>query len=239
MNINFDSSIVTKVVEIFSGMPVIRSIVVTLCFILAFVVYITAGSWSTYIDNKLNNPNQYESFKPQKYDISKDKLDSINKSLDKYILGYPDDISMILVYKFVPDNNTFYQGRVLVTDKENQALKIDPKIYHFDWLPISAFSAETNTLLRGKIYVVEISKIYTEYLKPENEARNEYLSPINFPAIVQDGSLYLVSVPIKYTNIEGYVTVYFKRVPKDLNEAEQFQLIAQKVVSDVGYYISF
>lgn len=239
MNINFDSSIVTKVLEIFSGMPVIRSIVVTLCFVIGFVVYITAGSWSTYIDNQLNNSNQYESFKPQKYNISKDKLDSINKSLDKYILGYPNDISMIVVYKFVPDNNTFYQGRILVTDKENQDLKIDPTLYHFDWLPISAFSAETNTLLKGKIFFVEISKIYTEYLKSENESRNEYLSPINFPAIVQDGSQYLVSVPIKYTNIEGYVAVYFKQVPRNANDAEQYQRIAQKIVSDVGYYISF
>lgn len=220
-------------------MPVIRTIVVTLCFIVGFFVYITAGSWETYINNKLNNQQQYESFKPQKYDISKDKMENISKSLDKYFLKYSNDISMILVYKFVPDNNTFYQGRVLVTDKENTEMNIDIKPYNLDWLPISAFSSETNTLLRGKIYSVEIAKIYTEYLDPSNESRNEYLSPINFPAIVQDGSLYLVSVPVKYTTIEGYVTVYFKRVPKDLNEAEVYQAIAQKIVNEVGYYISF
>ncbi|EPE1232678.1 hypothetical protein ACSGOQ_005954, partial [Escherichia coli] len=191
------------------------------------------------INNKLNNPEQYESFKPHKYTISPEKLESIDKSLYKYVSANSEDIAMVLVYKFVPDNNTFYQGRVLVTDETNASMGINIKPYNLDWLPISAFSAETNTLLRGKIFCVEISKIYTEYLNPENEARNEYLSPINFPAIVQDGGVYLVSVPIKYTSIEGYVSVYFKRVPKNAEEAEKFQQMATKVVNEVGYYISF
>lgn len=220
-------------------MPVIRTIVVTLCLVLGFVVYITSSSWETYINNKLNNPEQFESFRPHKYTIAPDKLESIDKSLYKFISTNSEDISMVLVYKFVPDNNTFYQGRVLVTDETNASMGINVKPYNLEWLPISAFSAETNTLLRGKVFSVEISKIYTDYLNPDNEARNEYLSPINFPAIVADGSVYLVSVPIKYTSIEGYVSVYFKRVPKDAEEAEKFQLIAQKVVNEVGYYISF
>ena len=221
------------------GMPVIRTIVVTLCFVLGFVVYITSSSWETYINNKLNSPEQNESFKPHKYTIPADKLESIDKSLYKYVSSNANDISMILVYKFVPDNNTFYQGRVLVTDKTNSNMSINLKMYNLDWLPISAFSAQTNTLLRGKIYSVEISKIYTEYLNPTNEARNEYPTPINFPAMVQKGSAYLVSVPVKYTSIEGYVSVYFKRVPSTPEEAERFQVLAQRVVNEVGYYISF
>ncbi|USL83733.1 structural protein [Escherichia phage A4] len=220
-------------------MPVVRTIVATLCIVLGFVVYITSNSWQTYINNKLNNPDQYESFKPQKYSISQDKMDNINKSLERYVSANHEDIAMILVYKFVPDNNTFYQGRVLVTDRENSSMGINVKTYNMEWLPISAFSAETNTLLRGKIFFVEISKIYTEYLDPSNEARNEYLSPINFPAIVQDGSKYMVSVPIKYTAIEGYVSVYFKRTPKDLKETAKFQEISQNIVNEIGYYISF
>lgn len=221
------------------GMPVIRTIVVTLCLVLGFVVYITSSSWETYINNKLNHPEQFESFKPLKYTIAPEKLESIDKSLYRYVSTNSDDIAMVLVYKFVPDNNTFYQGRVLVTDETNASMGLNIKSYNLDWLPISAFSAETNTLLRGKIFCVEISKIYTEYLNPNIEERNEYLSPINFPAIVQDGGVYLVSVPIKYTSIEGYVSVYFRRVPQNAEEAEKFQQLAQKIVNEVGYYISF
>lgn len=239
MKIDFDTGLVSKILDLFTGLTVIRSIVLTICFVLMFAVYITAGSWSTFIDNKLNNPSTQEMFKPAKFDIAPEKLLSINKSLDKFVVRNSEDVAMVLVYKFVPENDTFYQGRVLVTDKTNTQMEIDTSRYNWAWLPISAFRAESNTLLKGKAYVVELRKIYTDYLKPEYDARDEYLSPINFPAIVADGSEYLVSVPIRYTNIEGYVSVYFKRVPKDLNEAEKFQRIATQIASDVGYYISF
>lgn len=140
------------------GMPVIRTIVVTLCLVLGFVVYITSSSWETYINNKLNHPEQFESFKPHKYTISPEKLESIDKSLYKYVSANTDDIAMVLVYKFVPDNNTFYQGRVLVTDETNASMGLNIKSYNLDWLPISAFSAETNTLLRGKYFALKFLK---------------------------------------------------------------------------------
>lgn len=239
MNINFDTGVISKILEIFSGMTVGRTIVVTFCFVLMFGVYITAGSWSTYIDNKLNNSTQGELFKPAKYNISQDKLDSINSSLSKYLQKYPADIGMILVYKFVPDNDTFYQGRVLVTGKTNPDTELSIEKYHLAWLPISAFRAQSNTLLKGKMYSVEIQKIYTEYLSPNNDERDEYLTPINFPSIVHDGANYLVSCPVRYNDVEGYVSVYFKNIPTTPDQIALYQNIAQQVVNEVGYYISF
>lgn len=238
MNINFDTSVLTKILDLFTGATLSKTIVLTMCGIIVYLVYITAGSWSTYIDNKLNHSTQSELFKPAKYNISRDNLNAINSNLERHLKQSPD-VNMILVYKFVPDNDTFYQGRVLVTEKHDPTSNIDVNSYHLDWLPISAFRAQTNTLLKGKIYAVELEQIYTTYLKPEYDARDEYLSPINFPTIVNDGSKYMISVPVRYTNIEGYVSVYFKHVPSNAAEAELFTQIAIQVTTDVGYYISF
>lgn len=239
MNINFDTGVINKILDIFSGLTPLRAIVVTACVTLMFALYVTSDSWSTYIDNKLNNTTQGELFKPAKYNISPENLGSVNAGADRFIIKYSDDIAMILVYKFVPDNDTFYQGRVLVTGKVNSKTNLAYDRYHINWLPISAFRAQSNTLLKGKVYTVELEKITNVYLKPDYEARDEYLSPINFPAMVYDGAKYLVSAPIRYTNIEGYVSVYFMRIPVSVEETTKFNDIAIQVASEIGYYISF
>lgn len=239
MNINFDTGVINKILDIFSGLTPLRAVVVTLCMAVMFALYVTAGSWSTYIDNKLNSTTQGELFKPAKYNISDENLNYVNSGLDRYIVKYSNEVAMILVYKFVPDNDTFYQGRVLVTGKSNPKTDLVYDKYHINWLPISAFRVQSNTLLKGKVYSVQIDKIYKEYLKPEYEARDEYLSPINFPAMVHDGAKYLVSAPIRYHNIEGYVSVYFMNPPASEEDVVKFNEIATQVAGDVGYYISF
>lgn len=239
MNINFDTGVINKILDIFSGLSPLRAIVVTACMVLMFALYITSDSWSTYIDNKLNSTTQSELFKPAKYNISPDNLASVNGGAERFIVKYSDDIAMILIYKFVPDNDTFYQGRVLVSGRVNSKTSLSYDKYHINWLPISAFRAQSNTLLKGKVYNVDVEKITTEYLKPDYEARDEYLSPINFPAMVHDGAKYLVSAPIRFTNIEGYVSVYYMRVPTSDEEAKKFNDIAVQVASEIGYYIAF
>jgi hypothetical protein len=239
MNINFDSGMITKILEIFSGMPIIRTFVITFCFLVGFVVYQTSDSWIKYFDTTLNHQTQSELFKPAKSNISPEAIKNIESALVDTMNQHKDKIGMMLVYKFVPDNNTFYQGRILVSGLTNSSTNLDIKKYHGEWLPISAFRAQTNTLLNGQIYTEEIQKIYTTYMSPDNEKREEYLSPINFPAIVNDGATYMVSVPVRYSKIEGYVSVYFKTVPKDQKELTEYISIAKQLVSDVGYYISF
>ena len=239
MKIDFDTAMITKILDIFSSLSPLRAIVVTACFILMGGLYVTSESWSTYIDNKLNNSTSGELFKPAKYKISPENLNSVNDGANRFILKYSDDIAMILVYKFVPDNDTFYQGRVLVTGQVSQKTNLVYDKYHLNWLPISAFRAQSNTLLKGKIYSVDLQRITSEYLKPDYEARDEYLSPINFPSMVYDGAKYLVSAPIRYNSIEGYVSVYFLKVPESEEEAAEYNNIAIQVASEVGYYISF
>ncbi|MCP0435645.1 hypothetical protein KU599_07205 [Salmonella enterica subsp. enterica serovar Mbandaka] len=239
MNINFDTGVIGKILELFSGMSIIKSFVVTVCFVVMFVVYQTSDAWIKYFDTTLNHQTQSELFKPSKLNMSPDALSNIESYAKKAIDKKSDILAMILVYKFVPDNNTFYQGRVLVSAVVNPDTKLDFKKYHGEWLPISAFRAQTNTLLNGKVYTEEIEKIYTEYLSPTNEKREEYLSPINFPAMVNDGAKYMVSVPVRYSKIDGYVSVYYKRIPETNEEKDLYIQIAKQVVSDVGYYISF
>lgn len=239
MNINFDSGMITKILEIFSGMTIVRTFVITICFLFGFMVYQTSDVWIKYIDTTLNHQTQSELFKPAKANISPQAVDNIESSLKKMMVANQDTVGMVLVYKFVPDNNTFYQGRILVSGITNPDTNLDIKKYHVEWLPISAFRAQTNTLLNGKIYTEDIQKIYTTYMAPDNEKREEYLSPINFPAIVHDGATYMVSVPVRYSKIDGYVSVYFKSVPKDQKELNDYITIAKQLVSDVGYYISF
>lgn len=239
MNINFDSGMITKILEIFSGMPIVRTFVITFCFLIGFMVYQTSDVWIKYFDTTLNHQTQSELFKPATTNISPQAKDKIHVVLEDTISKNSSTMAMALVYKFVPDNNTFYQGRILVDGVSNPSTNLDIKKYHGEWLPISAFRAQTNTLLNGKIYSEEIEKIYTVYMSPDNEKQDEYLSPINFPAIVEDGAHYMVSVPVKYTKIDGYVSVYFKTVPKDQKERDEYIRIAKQLVSDVGYYISF
>lgn len=239
MNINFDSGMITKILEIFSGMPIVRTFVVTLCFLIGFMVYQTSDVWIKYFDTTLNQQSHSEMFKPAKTNISSKALSNIHSALESTVSRNSSIMAMAIVYKFVPDNDTFYQGRILVDGVVNKSTKLDISKYHGEWLPISAFRAQTNTLLNGKIYSEEISNIYTKHMAPDNEKRDEYLSPINFPAIVADGAKYMVSVPVRYTKIDGYVSVYFMEVPKDDEEKAEYIKIAKQLVSDVGYYISF
>lgn len=238
MNINFDSGMITKILEIFSGMPIVRTFVITLCFLVGFMVYQTSDVWIKYFDTTLNQTHS-EMFKPAKTNISSQALSNIHSALENSVTKNSSVMAMAIVYKFVPDNDTFYQGRILVDGVVNKSTKLDITKYHGEWLPISAFRAQTNTLLNGKIYTEEIANIYTKYMAPDNEKRDEYLSPINFPAIFEDGARYMVSVPVRYTKIDGYVSVYFLAVPKDEKEKEEYIKIAKQLVSDVGYYISF
>lgn len=239
MNINFDSGMITKILEIFAGMRTFKAIAFVLCIVFGFVVYKTSDAWIKYFDNTLNHQTQSELFTPAKSNISSLAISSIDVLIKKSLQQNSDDVGMISVYKFVPDNNTFYQGRVLVTSVTNPDTKLDISKYHVDSVPISAFRAQTNTLLNGKIYAEEIEKIYTTYMAPDNEKREEYLSPINFPAIVNDGAKYMVSVPVRYAKIEGYVSVYFKTVPKDQEEMDKYIEIAKKLAGEVGYFITF
>lgn len=239
MNINFDSDMVTKILEIFAGMRTFKAIAFVLCIVFGFVVYKTSDAWIQYFDTTLNHQTQSELFKPAKSNISSVAVASIDSILKKSIQQNSESVGMMAVFKFVPDNNTFYQGRVLVASTSNPDTNLDIKKYHVESLPISAFRAQSNTLLNGKIFAEEIEKIYTTYMAPDNERRDEYLSPINFPEIVQDGAKYMVSVPVRYAKIEGYVTVLFKQVPRDDAEKTRYIAIAQKLAVDVGYFLTF
>lgn len=239
MNINFDSGLITKILEIFAGMRTFKAITFVLCIVFGFIVYKTSDAWIQYFDNTLNHQTQSELFKPARSNISSIAVASIDSILKKSMQQNSESVGMMAVFKFVPDNNTFYQGRVLVSSIANPDTNLDIRKYHVDSLPISAFRAQTNTLLNGKIFTAEIEKIYTEYIAQDNERRDEYLSPINFPEMFSDGAKYMVSVPVRYAKIEGYVSVYFKSVPKDQDEINRYISVAQKLSSDVGYFLTF
>lgn len=239
MNINFDTDVFKKILDVFSRMSALRSIVMTLCLVSMLVVYLTADSWTTYIDNRLNNPNQYSSISSQSYELPPEKKVGTDAILKSYINQYRTDIAMVLVYKFVPDSETFYQGRVMVSGATNPDYRLKFEKYNLSSLPISAFRAQTNVILKGKTFSANIEQIYSEYLMPENDLRDEYLSPINFRAIDCDAGKYLISVPVQSSRVVGYVSVYFTAVPKDSKQLEHYLSIARSVAGDAGYYIAY
>lgn len=238
MNINFDTDIIKKILDVFSKMSAFRSIIMTLCLVFAFVVYLTADSWTAYVEAKLNTSTQNSMFVPATYKLSPQNELSLNTLMQEYIQK-DDDIAMILVYKFVPDD-TFYQGRTLVSGQVNSNTKLDIGRYNLKWIPISALRAQSNEILSGRGFSSNIKQIYSDYLQPDSVVRDAFLSPVNFHAIYNDGARYVVSIPVRSTHIEGYVSVYFRSVPDGTPEsALAYESIAKAIASDCGYYITF
>ncbi|QXO12555.1 hypothetical protein pEaSNUABM49_00309 [Erwinia phage pEa_SNUABM_49] len=235
---NINADVIKKILEVFSRMSALRILITALCLIMMGVVYLTAGSWTSYVDSRFNSLQQNEMFKPATYRISPQNLGNINSSITGFI-QQNNEIAMILVYKLVPENDTFYQGRVLVTGATNKNTSLNIDKYNLKWLPISAFRAQSNLILKGKVFIGDIGVICNEYLQPDNELRDEYLSPVNLHAIYNDGAKYMISVPIRSNRVEGYISVYFKSVPETDEEAQQFMSIAKAAAGDTGYYISF
>lgn len=235
---NINTDVIKKILEVFSRMSALRILMTALCLIMMGVVYLTAGSWTSYIDSRFNSLQSDEMFKPATYRISTQNLENINSSISGFI-QQNNKIAMVLVYKLVPENDTFYQGRVLVTGITNKNTSLNIDKYNLKWLPISSFRAQSNLILKGKIFIGNIEVICNEYLQPDNELRDEYISPVNLHAIYNDGAKYMISIPIRSNRVEGYISVYFKSVPVTDEEAQQFMSIAKSAASDIGYYISF
>lgn len=235
---NIYADVIKKILEVFSRMSALRIIITAFCLIMMGVVYLTSNSWTTYIDSRFNSLQQNEMFKPATYNINPKNLSNINMTISDYIQQHTD-IGMILVYKLVPENDTFYQGRVLVTGATSKSTNLNIERYNLKWLPISAFRAQSNIILKGKIFKADISTICNEYLQPDNELRDEYLSPANMNAIYNDGAKYMISVPVKTNRVEGYISVYFRSIPNSDQQAEDFLNMAKSIAGETGYYISY
>ncbi len=235
---NINADVIKKILEVFSRMSALRMIALSMCLTMLGVVYVTSDTWSAYIGSRFNSIQQTEMFKPATYTIKAENLSSINATLGSFI-QQNNDAAMILVYKLVPENDTFYQGRVLVTGVTSKSTNLNLEKYNLKWLPISAFRAQSNMILKGKTFIGDIGVITREYLQPDNELRDEYLSPANLMAIYNDGAKYIISVPIKTTRIEGYISIYFKNVPSSDEQAKQFLDIATSIAGETGYYISY
>jgi hypothetical protein len=235
---NINADVIKKILEVFSRMSALRMIVLSLCLTMVGGAYVTSDSWSAWVSSKLTGSQQSDMFKPATYVPKPQNLMSINSTLSGYVQKN-DEVGMILVYKLVPENDTFYQGRVLVTGITSKNTNLNFEKYNLKWLPISAFRAQSNMILKGKTFVGDIGVICREYLNPDNELRDEYLSPVNIVAIYNDGAKYMVSVPIKTNRIEGYISVFFTKVPSDSNELQRYIDMATTIASETGYYISY
>lgn len=235
---NINADVIKKILEVFSRMSALRMVVLTLCLTMLGGAYVTSDSWSAWLGSKLTSSQQSDMFKPATYVPKPQNLASINSTISGYVQRN-DEVGMILVYKLVPENDTFYQGRVLVTGITSKNTNLNFEKYNLRWLPISAFRAQSNMILKGKTFVGDIGVICREYLNPDNELRDEYLSPVNIVAIYNDGAKYMVSVPIKTNRIEGYVSVFFTKVPADSKELQRYIDMATSISGETGYYISY
>jgi len=235
---NINADVIKKILEVFSRMSALRMVVLTLCLTMLGGAYVTSDSWSAWLGSKLTSSQQSDMFKPATYVPKPQNLVSINSTISGYVQKN-DEVGMILVYKLVPENDTFYQGRVLVTGITSKNTNLNFDKYNLRWLPISAFRAQSNMILKGKTFTGDIGVICHEYLNPDNELRDEYLSPVNIVAIYNDGAKYMVSVPIKTNRIEGYVSVFFTKVPADDKELQRYIDLAISIAGETGYYISY
>ena len=239
MNIKFDTDIIKKILDVFSKLSAFQSIILTLCLAFGWMVYVTSDSWTSYIDAKLNSPSSKEQFEPAIYKLPPENELNLNRLMKDHIQKN-DDVAMIAVYKFVPDT-TYFQGRTLVTSQINEHTNLSIERYNMKWLPISALRAQSNSLLNGKIFSSDIQQIYSDYLQPASENRDEYLSPVNFHAIYSDGAKYMVSVPVRTSHVIGYVSVYFRSSPDKNNPdaIKAYENTAKRIAADCGYYITF
>lgn len=234
---NINADVIKKILEVFSRMSAIRMFAFSVCALFLGAAYITSDSWSAYIGSKFNSMTQSTSA-VESYQVSPQTLSSINATIGG-IIQQNDELAMILVYKLVPKNDTFYQGRVLVTGITSKNTNLNIEKYNLKWLPISAFRAQSNMILNGKTFIGNIGVICREYLQPDNELRDEYLSPGNLNAVYNDGAKYMISVPIKTSRIEGYVSVFFRNVPETDEQAQQYLNVAKAIAGETGYYISY
>lgn len=233
----FDT-IITKALEFASQVTNTKIILVALIAVLAYVLFITKDSISTFVHVSVENATRTEYYIPKDLNISKGNIENIQKSARSF-MDANQRICMIAVYKFVPDHDTFYQGRILVTSGAQLNSKINPDKYNIKWLPISALSAQMRLILKGKIFTADLKQVLTEFLKPGSEVRDEYLSPVNLNSLYMDGARYVVSVPVYSNRVIGYVSVVFDTVPQNPDEVLEFTELAKSVAGDTGYYISF
>lgn len=230
--------IIAKIMDFVEKTTIPKIFAVAVIALCGYILYLASPSIKTYVENELNSNSKIEYFAPTDVRVSPENISTINEIVDGYVQK-DKNIGLVLVYKFVPDHDTFFQGRLLVTGIANKNTRLSPNKYNLRWIPISAFRAQSNMILKGKIFVSKVEDIYSLYLQPDNELRDEYLSPINYHAMFNDGAKYVISVPIKVERIVGYVSVYFTKVPENLEETESFMNTAKMIASDSGYYISF
>lgn len=232
---NFD--LVAKILEHLSKLSISKMIVFALVLSFLYFIFLMTEPAKSYFEHKFSQ-GQVLYFDPSSVKISPEKVVQLQGTIKHYIKKYPN-IGMVLVYKFVPDHDTFYQGRVMIASIANDGTELNPDRYNMSWLPISAFRAESNPILNSRYFTAELDDINGVFSQPTYEYRDEYLSPINFHAIYHDGGRYIVAVPVRTDKIIGYVSVYFTDIPKDPNVVKQYIDIAKIVAVDAGYYISF
>lgn len=209
------------------------------CFLIAilYLLYVLEEPIRTYGEYLVSSNQQVSSFEPR-YELTAEKKERVEKILQHYITRN-DNVAMILLYKFVPDQDTFFQGRVVIASAVARNTELRPaNDYRLDWLPISALRAESNKILSGHSFSVSVNDITNSYLQNQHNLRDEYLSPINFYSLEHDGAKYLISVPVKADRVVGYVTVYFNVVPTK-EEQILFEQYAKTIALDAGYYITF
>lgn len=229
------TELLQKALEIISGLPIGKGIVIFMMCVASFLLYVSKDSISSYVSTQLSQQHNVEYFTPTKIELSDNSLLRINSSM-KNMIAKNSSIDMINVYKFLPANDAFYQGRILVSSQARDGSRLDSSKYNMNWVPINAFRAQSNSLMKGKVFTSDVYKIYTEYVT-DPSVSDDYNSYINFHSLYDDGGKFLVSAPVQTNAIIGFVTVYFTSTPTDDTQLQEWIKIARLTALDVGYYI--
>ena len=232
--INGIDKAIAEFIKILPKITPLKIVVLTLCICACWFVYNVAPTVTNFVGVMLEDAHASK----LKTTVSKENVSIVNRYITNAV-EKDQSISMITVFQFVPSNDNFYQGRMLVTSASaNKSITVDE--YNLKWLPISAFRVQINKILNHDIYYDAIHDILYKKLSIDNKInRADYDSPINFNLMYSTGVRYMVSVPIVSTRVVGLVTVYFTNEPKNDAELQQQIEVAKNVAVNIGYYISY
>lgn len=239
MSDNNNGGLYLRFLEILSNLTVTKMIILFMLALVGYLVFTSTESIKNYVDvffeGKTHTMQQEVSIK---LPLTAEK--AIDNILNEFMLSDPN-ISMILIYQFLPPDSAFYQGRYLVASKINPSSSLDLDEMHLKWIPISSFRGQSNKILNGNIFSTPIKDIYTEKLRSDNPDRDEYLTAINFQGIYRSGMKYMVSIPINTYRIVGYISIYYYNpidssidgdYSTNINNLEEFS-------NRIGYYLSY
>lgn len=146
------------------------------------------------------------------------------------------DISLIVVYQFVPSGMNGFQGRDAVAIASTPS--ISHEFYGLQWQASTNFLAQMFPILSNQEFISKVSDIIEATHTLGDKPKQGYTTDVNFHKMYQDGMRMLISVPVMSEGrVTGYISVYFNREPSDQKDLDMMKQLARTIALDVTYFM--